>query len=104
MVVCSFLFASCYGKHKNEHLYVMLFPKEISTSWISGYECFNGPWLCNVIFCFPGGSAYFSTSSMSTNPFNSKTFKHLAQDMSLLLERFFLIVRKGPSRIYKPNL
>lgn len=55
-------------------------------------------------FGFQGGSAFFNTCSMSTNPFNSKTFKRLAQDMPLLLERSFLTVRKGPSRIYKPNL
>lgn len=41
---------------------------------------------------------------MSTNPFKSKTFKHLAQDMPLLLDRYFLTVRKGPSRNYKPHL
>lgn len=46
----------------------------------------------------------YTAASVSTTPFKSKAFKHLAQDVPLLFDGSCLIVRKGPSRIYKLHL
>lgn len=65
---------------------------------------FNGSCFLMSYLVFQRSSAFTVLTSMSTNPFKSKAFKPLAQDMSLLLARSFLIVKEGPSRVYKRHL